>query len=36
MSDISYDKIKHLVEVDDDILAAFTGNFLEKKITSII
>ena len=24
MSDISYDKIKHLVEVDDDILAAFT------------
>jgi hypothetical protein len=24
MSNISYDKIKHLVEVDDDILAAFT------------
>ena len=24
MSDISYDKIKCLVEVDDDILAAFT------------
>ena len=24
MSDISYDKIKHLVKVDDDILAAFT------------
>ena len=24
MSDISYDKIKHLVEVDDNILAAFT------------
>lgn len=24
MSDASYDKIKHLVEVDDDILAVFT------------
>ena len=24
MSDISYDKIKHLVEVDDNILATFT------------
>ena len=27
MSDISYDKIKHLVEVDDDILATFTVLF---------
>ena len=30
MSDISYDKIKHLVEVDDDILAAFTILFTKE------
>ena len=32
MSDISYDKIKHLVEVDDDILAAFTGTFWKRRL----
>lgn len=26
MSDANYNKIKHLVEVDDDILAVFTAN----------
>lgn len=31
MSDASYNKIKHLVEVDDDILAVFTVNLGSQK-----
>ena len=32
MSDIKLTKIKRLVEVDDDILAAFTGTFCKRRL----